>query len=235
MGEQSDIKRVIAYIDGFNLYYGLCDSRYRRFLWLNLGGMVQSLLRPDQQLVCTKYFTARISTAKPTDSPKYIAERTARKTRQDTFLSALRTVPNLKIYEGHYREEQIVCSKCGATWMDAEEKMTDVRIATEMIVDTFANRFDVALLVSGDSDLVPPIEAIKSSHPHKRINIAFPPGRHSHWLKQAAHGQCIIGRGTLSKNRFPPVVLAASGAELHQPIEWTKELDTPRTPPARSR
>ena len=43
MGGQSDKKRVIAYIDGFNLYYGLCDSRYRRFLWLNLSVMAKAL------------------------------------------------------------------------------------------------------------------------------------------------------------------------------------------------
>jgi len=109
--------------------------------------------------------------------------------------------------------------------MDAQEKMTDVRIATEMIIDAFANNFDVALLISGDSDLVPPIEAIKRAHPHKRVNVAFPPGRNSHWLKQAADGQYMIGRGTLAKNRFPEIVRNSHGVELRQPIEWTKEFE----------
>jgi hypothetical protein len=29
-------KRVIAYIDGFNLYFGLRDSGYRRYYWLDI-------------------------------------------------------------------------------------------------------------------------------------------------------------------------------------------------------
>jgi len=56
--------RVIAYIDGFNLYFGLKDSGYQRFYWLNIQAMIRNLLREHQQLLMTKYFTARISASK---------------------------------------------------------------------------------------------------------------------------------------------------------------------------
>jgi hypothetical protein len=35
-------QRVIAYIDGFNLYYGLKDKGWRRYYWLNLNSLSTS-------------------------------------------------------------------------------------------------------------------------------------------------------------------------------------------------
>jgi hypothetical protein len=39
-------ERVIAYIDGFNLYFGLKSTGWKKFYWLNLQSMVQNLLKP---------------------------------------------------------------------------------------------------------------------------------------------------------------------------------------------
>ena len=43
------MKRVIAYVDGFNLYHGLRAKGWKRFYWLNLPALVRRLLKPDQQ------------------------------------------------------------------------------------------------------------------------------------------------------------------------------------------
>ena len=40
-------ERVIAYIDGFNLYHGLCDAQLESSRWLDLHGVCQSLLKPQ--------------------------------------------------------------------------------------------------------------------------------------------------------------------------------------------
>jgi len=215
--------RVVAYIDGFNLYYGICDAGYRRYLWLNIQDMVGRLLRPDQTLVATKYFTTRISGYRPSDRPEYAASRKDKKKRQSTYLDALETLGDFEIKYGKFHEDQIECKKCRATWMDAEEKMTDVNIATEMIFDAFANRYDVAMVVSGDSDLVPPIKAIRSTFSNKRINAVFPPERHSANLRSAANGIIKIGRGTLKKSQFPDTVKSRVGYELVRPQHWTKD------------
>ena len=52
--------RVIAYIDGFNLYFGLKSQGWERYLWLNVQTLAGNLLQPGQTLVHTKYFTARV-------------------------------------------------------------------------------------------------------------------------------------------------------------------------------
>ena len=53
------MNRVIAYIDGFNLYFGLKADHGRKYLWLDLQALVESLLLPDQELQGVRYFTAR--------------------------------------------------------------------------------------------------------------------------------------------------------------------------------
>lgn len=50
---------VAAYIDGFNLYFGIRQNG-RRYLWLDLEALMRSLLRPHQQLVAVRYFKARV-------------------------------------------------------------------------------------------------------------------------------------------------------------------------------
>ena len=43
--------RVIAYVDGFNLYFGLREKGWQRYYWLDIQAMVGRLLKPTQQLL----------------------------------------------------------------------------------------------------------------------------------------------------------------------------------------
>ena len=49
-------ERVIAYIDGFNLYFGIV-SAFKNVRWLNIELLVKNLLKPHQELIAVKYFT----------------------------------------------------------------------------------------------------------------------------------------------------------------------------------
>ena len=57
-----------------------------------------------------------------------------------------------------------------------KEKGSDVNLATELLVDAFENAFDVAAVISNDSDLVAPIRAVRTrtSKPVGIINPASP-------------------------------------------------------------
>jgi uncharacterized LabA/DUF88 family protein len=201
-------QRVIAYVDGFNLYFGLRDSNLKRLYWLNIKLLAQNLLKQNQQLVVTKYFTARISG--PPDKAK----------RQSVFLEALETLDDFEIYTGHYLSKTITCRNCKQSWQSFEEKMTDVNIATEMLVDAFNDGFDTALLISADSDLVRPINTIKKIFPRKRIIVFFPPKRFSADLKKAADIQLSLGHGLLAKSQFPDKLRKRDGYVLHKPESW---------------
>lgn len=65
----------------------------------------------------------------------------------------------------------------GHSYDTHHEKMTDVNIAVQMLSDAFQDQFDVALLVSADSDLVGLITTLRQLFPLKRVIVAFPPRR----------------------------------------------------------
>ena len=204
-------QRVIAYIDGFNLYYGLREKGWRRYYWLNLWQLVNSLLAPYQVCVCVKYFTALIR------DPGVDPDKAK---RQRTYIEALRTLPQVQIFYGHYLSKPMQCRNCHAQWMCQEEKKTDVNIATEMLTDAFAGACDTQLLISADSDLVPPVEKILAMFPKSRIIVAFPPARSSGDLCRLASHCFTIGRGRLSKSQFPDQVRKRDGFVLTRPAKW---------------
>lgn len=171
--------RVISYIDGFNLFYGLCDAGLQSCLWLDVQRLSASILRPGCQLVRTKYFTARISN----DPPK---ER-----RQVTFLEALGTLRDFEIFYGHFLPKSVTCFNCRYTFRVYEEKMSDVNLANELLADAFQGQFDTALVISADSDLAAPIKTVRRLFPEKRVIVATPPKRHSNELKNLAE---VFGR-----------------------------------------
>lgn len=220
MPRRARIQRVIVYIDGFNLYFGLRESKLRRCYWLNLGNLALNLMRPGQRLVFTKYFTARISGGMAGDPPARRKKLDAKRKRQSDFLEALETLPDFRMYAGQFLGKPMTCYKCGASWRTHEEKMTDVQIATELLVDAWHDNFDMGLIVSGDSDLVPPMRTIRQHFPEKRIVVGFPPGRESKQMKRAAHASFTIKATVLERSVFPEKVTKADGFVLRRPSEW---------------
>jgi uncharacterized LabA/DUF88 family protein len=213
-------QRVIAYVDGFNLYFGLRESGLRRCYWLDLRALAEGLLLPAQVPVGTKYFTARIAGGRSGDTPDRRRLADQKRKRQSDFLEALETVADFQMFEGHYLGKDMRCRSCGASWRTHEEKMTDVQIATEMLVDAYADLFDTALLLSADSDLVPPTQAIRRRFPHKRIVACFPPGRNSVQLQKAANASLTIPVDKLDAAQFPDEVTKPDGFILRRPAHW---------------
>ena len=98
--------------------------------------------------------------------------------------------------------------------------MTDVRLATELMRDAYQDIFDVAIIITADGDLEPPIITIKEDFPEKRIIIVFPPKRDNHHLKNIVDAHFRIGRGRLSKSQLPHKVTKPDGFELVRPTNW---------------
>lgn len=200
-------ERVIVYIDGFNLYFGMREAGYHSCRWLNLHALVQNLLQPTQELVDIKYFTSRVS-----NNPD-------KEKRQTTYIEALEA-NGVKIIYGNYQDNKEECKRCGHMWLSAKEKMTDVNIATNIIMDAFKDNYDAAMLISGDSDLVPPIKAVHDNFKQKRVFIAFPPKRHNSSMALVAKGSFIIGRKKLHESQFEDNVISKSGFILKRPDAW---------------
>ena len=106
-------ERVISYIDGFNLYFGLKEKGWRRLYWLDIEALSSNLLVRNQALVETKYFTSKIS------APAGKAQR------QAAYLDALQGASGCLIVYGRYQSSISQCPNCKCSRPQSQEKMTE--------------------------------------------------------------------------------------------------------------
>ena len=199
-----------VYIDGFNFYYGcIRNSPYR---WLDLFRFAQAML-PKNNVVRVKYFTAIVKSS-PNDPTKQV--------RQQTYLRALATIPQVQVFLGSFQAHAVRRPKADGTGsvevMDMKEKGSDVNLATELIVDGFTNAYDVAVVISNDSDLVAPIRAVRT-HLKKTVGIINPHQKQSVELRNCASFLKTVRTWALQQSLLPPVLVDANG-EIHKPVGW---------------
>lgn len=201
--------RVVTYIDGFNLYFGLRENNWRKYMWIDLVMLSQRLLKANQELVTAKYFTSRISGSK------------SKEERQSAWLDAVSTLPNLTTYFGRFQNDRKECQKCGHAAFLPQEKKTDVNIATQLMCDAYSDAFDTAIIISGDADLVPPVSAVRQLFPTKTVVIAFPPRRFSAELAMTANSSFQIFESKFRQSQLPKNVTLSSGTVVSCPAKWS--------------
>lgn len=203
--------KTVVYVDGFNLYYGaLKGTPYR---WLDLAKLYNVML-PRDDIHQIKYFTALV-TPRSTNPDQA--------TRQQTYLRALQTIPNLKIIYGHFLSHEIMMPLAPPRTgyvkvVKTEEKGSDVNIAVQLVSDGFRNVYDAAVIVSNDSDLLPPIQFVKEEL-GKLVGILNPQKHPSVVLSATAHFVKNIRAGVLANSQFPTTLTDAKGA-FTKPARW---------------
>jgi len=204
--------KVNVYIDGFNLYYGaLRTSPYK---WLDLAALCHRML-PNDTVQSIAYFTAIVS-ARPYDANLPV--------RQQIYLRALKTIQNLQIVYGHFLTHSTRMVLTGSNprqkvWVDrTEEKGSDVNIAAFLLRDGYNKAFEVAVLVTNDSDLVMPVRIVRHEL-NLPIGILNPHPHHSVGLKAEATFMKRIRQSDVSACQFPPVMTDAKG-QFHKPSDW---------------
>lgn len=207
--------KTIVYADGFNLYYGAVKGTPHK--WLDILKLCQLLL-PKNQIVEIKYFTALIS-ARPGDPDQ--------PNRQQMYLRALRTIPNLEIIYGHFLEHEIMMPlanppSTGSKFVrviKTEEKGSDVNLATHLVNDAHNKRYQVAVIVSNDSDLVEPVKVVRQEV-KLPVGVLNPiPTHPSYELRKHATFEKPIRSGVLAASQFP-VRMRDSIGEFFKPPTW---------------
>jgi len=201
-----------VYVDGFNLYYGAVkDTPYR---WLDLAKLGKILL-PGDTIQAIKYFTARVS-GRPHDPDQ--------PTRQQIYLRALKTIPDLTIVYGHFLTHSRRMVLTGSNppkkvWVDVtEEKGSDVNLGTHLLHDGFKGLYELAVLITNDSDLLEPVRIVRH-HLGLSVGILNPHQYHSCVLRQHATFVKRIRQAHTAACQSPETMTDAK-ATFHKPSGW---------------
>ena len=114
-----------------------------------------------------------------------------------------------------------ICRICHKQYKIPEEKQTDVNIAIKLFQTAIADTWDTALIISGDSDLIPAIEAVKKTFPTKQIGIAIPIGRRAEELKQVTDFHRKVRQQHLQTCQFDNTITIDANNVLQCPATWS--------------
>lgn len=119
-----------------------------------------------------------------------------------------------------FKRKSRKCKVCNKIYNAYEEKQTDVQIAINLFKESINDSYDKAMIVTGDSDLIPAIETVKEKFPMKEIKVLFPPLRVSISLKQVADSYAKIRPSHLIASQFPDEIDLGDDVKIVKPQEW---------------
>ncbi|HEU0079567.1 MAG TPA: NYN domain-containing protein [Longimicrobiaceae bacterium] len=171
--------RLEIFVDGTNFRVAQLEAGVRD---LDIPRLARQLAR-GYVLVKMRYYTSPL----PGQSGAY--------RDQHRFFERLRETRAVDLILGRHepRRESFHCPRCGAisTQRYHVEKETDVNLATDMVIGAYTNRYDVAMLVAGDTDYVHAIEAVQATG-RKVIWCHFPSQAHTDRLRQVCDEQVLL-------------------------------------------
>jgi uncharacterized LabA/DUF88 family protein len=207
------ILRTYVYIDGFNFYYG--QVKGTAYKWLNFETLIKYYLDPTKNSVeKIKYFTAKVK-SRPSDPRQ--------SSRQMIYLRALGTLQNFDIIYGHFLSHAVFMHRADGKGkikvIKTEEKKSDVNIATHLLYGGFKDKYDLAVLISNDSDLSEPLRII-TKEMGKKVGI-LNPQKHimSKELSKYALFTKQIRKSVLVASQFPDKLVDKNGT-IYKPFEW---------------
>jgi hypothetical protein len=227
--------RCWVYVDGFNLYHGLAKRRTCRAKWLNLLELSRRL-RPRDTIERIRFFTALVE--RRTDDPD-------QQKRQRLYWRALDTLGCVERIEGRFTrwprwmplyqsvlaleaQERLGHDVVGirpemVQVLRSDEKGSDVNLATHLVHDANqtdpARTFEVALLLSTDSDLAEAIRLV-TQEVSKPVYVCKPePRNRTVELEGVATAVFGLKSRDLEASQFPATPVDARGP-FHKPADW---------------
>lgn len=210
--------RAIFLVDGFNLYHSLRAASGALggagTRWLDVAGLCRAqlpLISRDCHLGHVVYFSA-LARHVEIRSPETVG-------RHQAYLEYLRAT-GVEVQLSHFKQKRFACPEC-RTWLTRhEEKETDVAIACRLLEALHAGLFEVAAVISGDSDLAPAFRTATKLHPSCRVLSIQPFHRASKELRQAATAHHSLGVTQYLRHQLPDPFQRGPGRVVHKPAGW---------------
>ena len=215
-----------VYVDTFNLYYGLLKSTSYR--WLDIHKLCQTEL-PNNQIKRIRCFSARVIAR--SDDPN-------QRNRQNAYFRALATTPNLTMHLGHFLKSEVSMRRVTpdaqgnkyALVRKTEEKGSDVNLASYLLLNAFNKEYEVAIVITNDSDLAEPIRLVRQElklrvvvlHPCKVADSTrnIGAGRVSVELQCSSTKSIVIRETSLAVSQFPNTLQDVEGRTITKPVCW---------------
>ena len=214
--------RIALFFDGNNYYRALRDfdqgldvdlERLAAWVTRRVGG-------EDARFAGAYYYTGTFTD--PTEGGQALAE----------FLDVLETLTGFFVRREPRVKRVTVCRSCHASTEYFTEKRVDTRMVAELIQLAAVNAYDAAVVLSGDGDFVPAVQAVAALG--KQVFIgAWPGQRISRELRAHSFGVVDLGDGVAevtTRRRRPaePMVPSnRSSAEIPFGSGATKSIGSP--------
>ncbi len=201
------MSRIAFFIDGFNLYHSLSNEpSYHKYKWLNLAKLSNNFIKKSDTISQLYYFTA-------------LAHWDQKKVAKHKLYIRALEFYGIEVVYGKFKMRDKKCHICNRTYKTPEEKQTDVNIAIYLLSGAINDIYDKAIIISGDSDLIPAIKAVKSNFPSKEIGVAIPIGRTAEELRNNSHFNFRIKEKHLQTSLLP-YEIDINGMQLVCPSTW---------------
>jgi len=225
---------VFAYIDGFNLYFGIRSFEKDPYLkWCNVKKLMGRFLDRNEVLEEVKFYTARAEHMNPI--------RAGTTNRYTSYTTALNSI-GVKVIEGNFKRKDIAIpidrvlhpdlvnervAGARVKYKTYEEKETDVHLGVDLVSDAYQNLYDKAFVVSGDSDLIPALLCVLNNLSEKHIKVIAPPTQHLKDIKEnlaPRYPQQLstdkIIKTHLRESVLPDEIQTADGATIKIPADY---------------
>ncbi|MCE2518075.1 MAG: NYN domain-containing protein [Alphaproteobacteria bacterium] len=223
--------RIFVYIDGLNLYHRALKN-HPELKWLNLEKLCQKALGKKHDIIKINYYTALVSGKFNGQAPK----------RQQLYFKALATLPLVEIHKGkmEVRKKKLPFQRSPKSrdllipkpWLPllprpkmakvfkTEEKGSDVALGVHLVRDAFQKKYDIAAIITNDTDLCEPIRIVTNELKLPVILIS-PNNKPAASLEILATSIRHIDRNRLLQSQFAnPLEDRINGKNISKPEDW---------------
>lgn len=200
--------KTIFLIDGFNFYHPIdAHPEYHRFKWLDFSKLVKCFIPKTDSVSDIIYFSAETRASEE------------KRRRQKVYLDVLKHL-GIKIVLGEFKKASRKCKECGKWYKEWNEKLTDVNLASTLIVKAFNDEFEKAIIVCADFDITPAVHSVKHIFPSKRIEVVIPLNRKAEEIKKSYDRFHHLKIEHLESSLLPPEISISDRKIIKRPPEW---------------
>jgi uncharacterized LabA/DUF88 family protein len=208
------MSKIHFLVDGFNLYHALNylekakdHDRYHKYKWMSLTKLCSCFITKKDTVSGVDYFTTLVTW----DMGKVA--------RHKLFIKAQEN-EGVNVIYGEWKRKTRWCKLCHRHFPSKEEKQTDVNIALRLFQLAVQDRYEKAIIISGDTDMIPAVKAVQTTFPNKEIGVVIPIAKASEDLKKVADFHYKMKEKHLKSSTYSDPLILSDGTSLACPPTW---------------